>query len=488
MAHVLFCSHQSFKSTSSEEEKAVEEQIMDGCLTFIFFGKAQVHFMETVLSGLTFTLCMDQIETQHGGGEKLSRTALLDTAIYSLGSCIRCFRGYDLALDSNFHAFLGTGHSFHQHKSSIERITESAEIKLGLESKATGTQKVSEEENVRSSQYCQELRDSESEDGERRDYEKVRGKTIPTASSSSSSWLDKGDMPLLARPLLDSLLLIVSLVHPSVMREEEEVVHEKLEDILQFQRSRVMGYSAAGQKSLRSELADEMGCATRMQDRGSHGERTSTVSHLQDQLFSYSEIPGAAGAAIRWLCIGNLLQLLVAEMAPTEIPMGEGEDVRGRNTSSSSTSMSASTSAVNLRVGNESEDPCHSLFDSNDTVLSEWSVGRLCNELIDAVDNHIPPHLRKERTKGSAASTMRIGSIITILKQWCTFIRSTHHILTICRPDLLLEICSSTLPSQITKQSVSTYTEMRVFTASSFEIVSYDPLALSIVNIFPCAH
>ena len=459
-ARILFCHHQSCKKNSSEEEKAVDIQIMNRCLTFIFFGSVQVRFIETVLSGLAFTLCMDQIETQHGGGEKYSRTALLDTAVSSLGSCMRCFKGYDLALDSNFHALLGSGRSCHLHSFSIESIIESAEFKLGRESTTTGTFKGSEDEKMKLSQFCEELSDSESEDGERRNCEKAEGKSVPTVLSSS--WLDKGDMPLLARPLLDSLLLILSLVHPSVMREEEELVHEKFEDVLHFQRSRVMGYSAAGQNSLRLELADEMSGTKRMQDRGINGDRADTVSFPQDQLYSYSEIPGAVGAAVRWLCIGHLVQLLVAEMVPMDTATGDGEDVRGHHpfTRSTSTPMSASTSPVNLLAEHESENSGPSLLDSNDTILSEWSVGRLCGELIDTVDSHLPQHFRNERTKGSAASTLGTGSIRTILKKWCIFLRSTLHILTICRPDLLLDICSATPPTQINKQSVSTYTQM----------------------------
>ena len=453
--HLLFCD-QKFdeRSELAEDNKDVELRI-DNILAFVFFNKVQVQCIETVLSGLAFTLCTDEMEGGKGGGggggeERFSRAALLDTAVSSIGTCLRCFKGYNLTLDSHFHALLGAGTS--SYKRTIEINNTSEKDKIELQGEAIGLRKgnskVSSHENIQEGDN--DLKpENNGEGGE----DQVT--TVTASPTLSRNWLDK-ELPLLARPLLDNLLLVLSLVHPSVVRQEEEVVHETLEAILQSQKARIMGYSAAGQRSLRSELVNEMGAAsmTSMEDRRVHEERAYTGTQLHDQRYSYDEIPGAAGAAVRWLCIAHLLQLLIPEMAQSDIPCGAEEEMKIFQLSSDSVSTPIATlsSSVDLRAAKVCIIPDNN---SNESILKEWSVSRLLSVLMDVVDIHLPLPLQRERRKGTAASTMRNGSIGIIITQWCAFLRSTVHILSICRPDILLTLCPRKLLPLTLKQSVN---------------------------------
>jgi hypothetical protein len=164
------------------------------------------------------------------------------------------------------------------------------------------------------------------------------------------------------------------------------------------------------------------------EDRGGHENGDHPLRRDPAERFYYMECAGAVCAAVKWLCIAHLLQLVVAET----IPKGEKKrPIHPSSTSNSAPSSSASSSSFSpSRPSNEDKGEEDEEELTNDTILNEWVIGRLCREFLDIIDeNLLDP------------SPLREGSLIQVLTQYCVFLRVVAHTLQVCRPDILTEIC-----------------------------------------------
>ena len=382
------------------EQNAGDPWIVEKVLGFLFFGPAQVQCIETVLSGLAFSFSIDEVESSPlGPGASFPRVKLLETAVSGVGSSIRCFKGYTHVQESLTYGMAGM-------KKGVEDVV-SAD--WGAEGSSAVAAIVNESD----------WRTVEHEDAERKKGE--AGGQGERSSEVWSGWLDDQRLPLLARPHLDCVVLLLALVHPTVMEEEEEFAEETVEDIEgqgQGQgQGRKTSHSFEGAPAMRSQLhRDIVWDDDVIEQAGREKEKVREKATLrsQDRRFYYREIPGAAAAAIRWVCLAHLLQLMISgHLAPGSGP---------RSTD-----------------GLKEEQAVETLADRN-VIVDEWSVGRLLLLLQSVTRSHMP-HLQS--TTGPLRYTEEF--LKKVLEKWQSFLRVVAHTLSICRPDLLTALCPSRL-------------------------------------------
>ena len=247
----------------------INEKIISVAVAHVFFGPSQASFIESVLSGIAFSFSIDEVEARKATAT-YTRVSLLDNAIAGVGSSLRCLKGYELTLDSVMHSLLGSGGMAHQclmqkmivtsmQKRRRERMVRD-ERKEGKGEKYRREDSGGMEEKERM-QLQQELEDEinplemdinghkwEPGTQEKTDLSSLKDDT-------AISWLTREGLPLLAKPLLDSIVLVLALVHPSVVCEEEEVLLETLDEIVEREQAKLMGYSVRGQRRLRAKVA-----------------------------------------------------------------------------------------------------------------------------------------------------------------------------------------------------------------------------------------
>ena len=222
------------------------------------------------------------------------------------------------------------------------------------------------------------------------------------------SWLGKSDLPLLARPLLDTAVLLLALTHPSVLCEEEETIQESFDEIVAA--TTVSGYSAQGQVVLRGQIICEIQGSNKGNEK-EEGKGKQVDTHY------HQEVTGAAASAIRWLCIAALAQLMVAECMQADVSV---EDTP-------STSSTA----------------------SHDAILVSWLVKVLYKELADVVACNVPSvhgHMLS-----SSLLTKDSKRVTSVLEKWHAFLCVIARMLFLCRPDLAAELACNP-PVKLTSQ------------------------------------
>ena len=487
--------------SKAEQVMLFEGRMVNKILSHLLFGKVQVLYVETALSGLAFTFSIDEVELPRTGGEGFSGVNLLDAAVAGVGHSLRCLKGYQCAADTILHSLFGMCSIGEKEKKkekdrvlngdSVEGVKgESLKSDSHSHRKYTGTDSDNEsldrrQERVGVSVSAADLMTSLS-DSSNSNSSSNSSSGSSSSSTSSSGWLGAEDVPLLSMPLLDCIVLILSLTHSSVLSEGEDVVHESLEAIVRSEKAHSLGYSAAGQCSLRSEMASDYGGFTALfrpdrdgdRDRGEGekvGQKTCKDKDKdEDESFYYTEVPGAVCAAVRWLCIANLVQLMISE-----IVQGQGQGQCGTMSLNIpviqpiSPSFSLSAPSVEKKRGgggdsevipnpNPNPNPKNNDTVSNDEILSGWAIGKLCQTLLEVVYRESEPEKTTERgvkinNDMTAFSTrhMRSGAVLSVLTRWTAFLRAVVHMLSICRPDLIALLSTSKSSGKSSLQSVS---------------------------------
>ena len=483
--------------SKAEQVMLFEGRMVNKILSHLLFGKVQVLYVETALSGLAFTFSIDEVELPRTGGEGFSGVNLLDAAVAGVGHSLRCLKGYQCAADTILHSLFGMcsiGEKGIEKKKEKDRVLNGDSVEgvkgeplksnshthIHSHRKYTGTDSDNEsldrrQERVGVSVSAADLMASLS-DGSNNNS----NSNSSSSSTSSSRWLGAEDVPLLSMPLLDCIVLILSLTHSSVLSEGEDVVHESLEAIVRSEKAHSLGYSAAGQCSLRSEMASDYGGFTALFRPDRDGERGRGEGEKvgqktckdndkdEDESFYYTEVPGAVCAAVRWLCIANLVQLMVSEI-------GQGQGQFGTMSfnipviqpiSPSSFSVSG-PSVEKKRGGADSEvipntNPKNNDTVSDDEILSGWAIGKLCETLLEVVCRESEPEKMTEKGEkinndltAFSARNLRSGAVLSILTRWTAFLRAVVHMLSICRPDLIALLSTSKSLGKSSVQSVS---------------------------------
>jgi hypothetical protein len=379
------------------ELNAGDPWIVEKVLGFLFFGPAQVQCIETVLSGLAFSFSIDEVESSPlGPGASFPRVKLLETAVSGVGSSIRCFKGYSHIQESLTYGLTGM-------KKGVEDVVS---VDWGAEGSSAVAAMVNESD----------WRTVDQEDAERKKGGVGRQGGGERSSEVWSGWLDDQRLPLLARPHLDCVVLLLALVHPTVMEEEEEFAEETVEDIEGQGQGRKTSNSSEASPAMKSQLhRDVVWDDDATEDVGREKEKEKEAPRNQDRRFYYREIPGAAAAAIRWVCVAHLLQLMISGHLAPGTDTGSGP-----------------RSSEGLK-----EQSAETLMERN-AMVDEWAVGRLLSLLQSVTRDHMP-HLQS--TTGTLRYTEE--SLRRVLEKWQSFLRVVAHALSICRPDLLTALCPS---------------------------------------------
>ena len=414
----------------SDKKVKTGQGVIETLLVTVFFGEIQTKYIETILSGLALSFSIEEVETNPSAArDGLSRVRLLVSAISGVGSSLRCYRGYDVSLNNMLQGLKAD---------NISKITPPNEDKGKGMGKGQGVGKgqrsvegknsdfnndVEGSESGHSAMEMQRQRDREMNIDRDRNRDRDRDRVIWSDQDSmgipisapdphgaldekldsaalSGSWLGQSDLPLLARPLLDTAVLLLALTHPSVLREEEETIQESFDEIVAA--TTVSGYSAEGQVVLRGQIICEIqGSSKGNEKEEGKGKQVDTHYH--------QEVTGAAASAIRWLCIAALAQLMVAECVQADVSV---EDTPP-------TSSAATHDAI--------LEP-----------LEPWLVNVLYEALADVVACNVPSvHGHMLYSSLLTEDPKRVTSVV---RKWHAFLCVIARMLFLCRPDLAAEL------------------------------------------------
>ena len=413
----------------------------------MFFGDTQTKYIESILSGLALSFSIEEVETAPSAcaaRDGLSRVRLLVSAISGVGSSLRCYRGYDVCLNNMLHGLKADESTYsdtYEDEGKGKSKGRGRRVGSGEGQRSLGRRNSDVRDDVGESEGRD--RDRERDRESRNDLQDSTGHTPSTSTHNntdtadmgisndhtnnnekkkedadtatpSSSWLTQGDLPLLARPLLDTAVLLLALAHPSVLCEEEETVQETFDEIVAA--TAVSGYSASGQVILRGQIICEIeGSSAGLDKDEGKGKQVDTHYH--------QELPGASACAIRWLCIAALVQLMVADHMQGDVSV---DDILPSSSSTSSSTPSSSTS-----------------FSSPSTVIHDgmwvsWSVCVLYTKLASVI--HCNTSTLHGHTPSSAPLTQDTKRVTSVLQKWHAFLSVIARMLFLCRPDLAAEL------------------------------------------------
>lgn len=425
--------------------------VIESLLVSVFFGETQTKYIESILSGLALSFSIEEVETAPSAcaaRDGLSRVRLLVSAISGVGSSLRCYRGYDVCLNNMLHGLKADESTYSDtYEDEGKGKGRGRGVGSGEGQRSLGRRNSDVRDDVGESEGRNRDRDRERDRESRNDLQDSTGHAPSTSTHTgtdtaymgnsndhtnknekkkedtdtatpSSSWLTQDDLPLLARPLLDTAVLLLALTHPSVLCEEEETVQETFDEIVAA--TAVSGYSASGQVILRGQIICEIeGSSAGLDKDEGKGKQVDTHYH--------QEVPGASAFAIRWLCIAALVQLMVADHMQGDVSV---DDILP--SSSSSSSFSSSSTVV------------------HDGILESWSVCVLYTKLASVVKcNTSTLH---GHTPSSAPLTQDTKRVTSVLQKWHAFLSVIARMLFLCRPDLAAELSCYPLvdlPSQV---------------------------------------
>ena len=422
--------------------------VIESLLVSVFFGDTQTKYIESILSGLALSFSIEEVETAPSAcaaRDGLSRVRLLVSAISGVGSSLRCYKGYDVCLNNMLQGFKvdeSTSSDTYEDEGKGKGTGRGRGVGSGEGQRSLGRRNSDVRDDVGESEGGRDrVRDRDRESGNdlqdstghtpststhtgtgtRTDtsymgnsndhtYKNEKKKEDADSATPSSSWLTQGDLPLLARPLLDTAVLLLALTHPSVLYEEEETVQETFDEIVAA--TAVSGYSASGQVILRGQIICEIeGSSAGFDKDEGKGKQVDTHYH--------QEQPGASACAIRWLCIAALVQLMVADYMQGDVSVGD--TLPSSSSTSSSTPSFSSSSTV-----------------THDGILESWSVSVLYTKLASVVQcNTSTLH---GYTPSSAPLTQDTKRVTSVLQKWHAFLSVIARMLFLCRPDLAAEL------------------------------------------------
>lgn len=358
--------------------------IVEKLLVHLYFGPAQVKHIETVLSGIAFSFSMDEVESLHVGIEKgFPRMRLLDAAINGVGSSLRCFRGYSMVLCSLQTSLQGKEESHDRedidiYQRAMEEISrshrEEQKENMGITVEPSG--KMDESDRAKATTAC-----------------------------DSSSWLNKPNLPLLARPLLDCIVLLMALAHPSVIAEteQERLLWETEQNSMAA--SAIRGYSFDRLEALRKEMIREV-----LLSREEGGvEAVGDTSAFQRGTSLIDDVPSATASAVRWLCLAHLLQCIITYSSQHDLSKA-CENVNSTHFSTATT---------------------------NDLQLNNWAVAGIFREVMKVVLRFRPSFGSRTQFPFFVDEIFMRG----VLESWNSFLLVVAHMLRICRPDLIAILC-----------------------------------------------
>lgn len=405
----------------SDKKNKTGQGVIETLLVTVFFGEVQTKYIETILSGLALSFSIDEVETNPSAArDGLSRVRLLVSAISGVGSSLRCYKGYDVSLNNMLQGLKADNVS-----KNIPPYDDTGKGKgMGIggvggmgggmgqrSAEGMNSDVINDEEGGESGYSAMERQTTRDGDRERnRDNDRIirfdqdsMGNPISAPfgaiEEKLDSWLGKSDLPLLARPLLDTAVLLLALTHPSVLCEEEETVQESFDEIVAA--TTVSGYSAQGQVVLRGSIICEI-------QGSSKGNEKEEGKGRQVDTHYHQEVTGAAASAIRWLCIAALAQLMVAECMQADVSI--------EDTPSTSSTATA----------------------SHDAILESWLVNVLYKELADVVACNVPSihgHM-----SSSTLLTKDPKRVTSVVEKWHAFLCVIARMLFLCRPDLAAEL------------------------------------------------
>lgn len=417
--------------------------MIETLLVSVFFGETQTKYIEGILSGLALSFSIEEVETAPSScaaRDGLSRVRLLESAISGVGSSLRCYRGYDVCLNNMLDG-LKADESTYSDTYEDEGKCKGKGRDRGVGSGEGQRSLCRRNSDLRDDIVEFEIRERDRDRESRNDLQGSTGhasststhdntdtaymgtnnhtdknekkKEVSDTATPSSSWLIQGDLPLLARPLLDTAVLLLALTHPSVLCEEEETVQETFDEIVAA--TAVSGYSAAGQVVLRGQIICEIeGSSPGLEKDEGKGKQVDTHYH--------QDVPGASACAIRWLCIAALAQLMVADHMQGDVSVDD--TLPSCSASSSTPSFSSSVSASSTVI--------------HDAILETWSVWVLYTKLASVVQSNISR--LHGYTRSSAPHTQDTNRVTSVLEKWHAFLSVIARMLFLCRPDLAAEL------------------------------------------------
>lgn len=403
--------------------------MIETLLVTVFFGEVQTKYIETILSGLALSFSIEEVETNPcAARDGLSRVRLLVSAISGVGSSLRCYKGYDVSLNNMLqglkadHVSKIAPHNENEGKGKGQGVGKGIGQGVGQKSVERKNPDVNNDVEGSESGFSAMERQRERERERQREMNRDRDRVIwfdqdsmgnpisdphphvalnekLDSAALSGSWLGQSDLPLLARPLLDTAVLLLALTHPSVLCEEEETIQESFDEIVAA--TTVSGYSAEGQVVLRGQIICEIqGSSKGNEKKEGKGKQVDTHYH--------QEVTGAVASAIRWLCIAALAQLMVAECIQADVSV---ED----------TPPTSSTA-------------------THDAILESWLVNVLYQEIADVVACNVPSvhgHMLS-----SSLLTEDPKRVTSVIRKWHAFLCVIARMLFLCRPDLAAELAS----------------------------------------------
>lgn len=421
--------------------------MIETLLVSVFFGETQTKYIEAILSGLALSFSIEEVETapsECAARDGLSRVRLLVSAISGVGSSLRCYRGYDVCLNNMLHGLKADESTYsdtYEDESKGKDKGRGRGVGSAEGQRSLGRRNSDVHDGIGEREVRDRDRDSDRDRESRNDLLNSTGHAPSTSTHNttdtaymgtndhanknekkkedtdtatpSSSWLTQGDLPLLARPLLDTAVLLLALTHPSVLCEEEETVQETFDEIIAA--TAVSGYSAAGQVILRGQIICEIeGSSSGLEKDEGKGKQVDTHYH--------QDVPGASACGIRWLCIAALAQLMVADHMQGDVSVDD--TLPSCSTSSSTPSFSSSFSATSTVT--------------HDAVLETWSVCVLYTKLAGVVQcNTSRLH---GYTQSLATNTQDTKRVTSVLEKWHAFLSVIARMLFLCRPDLAAEL------------------------------------------------